>query len=403
MPRRILHVDMDEFFAAVEKFDRPELRGKPLLIGGDAKSRGVVSTASYEARPFGCRSAMPMAKAVRLCPQAIVLPVRGERYRQASEEVFAILGRFSPLVEPLSIDEAFLDVTGCERLLGPADQIAADLKRAIREETGLTASVGVAPNKYLAKLASDLKKPDGLVVITEETVQEILDPLPVSRIWGVGPAGAKALEALNVRTILQLRALPEKLLRQKFGQWGEHIARLARGEDERPVVPDSQAKSIGQEETFPQDIGEMERLRSVLLEQVEEVARRLRRSGLKARTVTLKIRYGDFTTLTRSATLAAATDVTDQLWRSAEAILAIWASKDRRPLRLLGMTASGLQGQEGTQLSLFADAGQLKQQAIDKTLDKITERFGPGAVQRAAGRRRGRSGQETEEEGENHG
>jgi DNA polymerase-4 len=387
MPRHIIHVDMDEFFAAVEKLDRPELRGKPLLIGGSATARGVVSTASYEARPFGCHSAMPMAQAIRLCPQAIVLPVRGERYRQASDEVFAILGRFSPLVEPLSIDEAFLDVTGCERLLGPAERIAADLKGTIREETGLTASLGLAPNKYLAKLASDLEKPDGLVVLTEENAQRVLDPLPVSRIWGVGPAGAKALEALGVRTILQLRALPGKLLKQKFGQWGEHCWRLARGEDDRPVTPDSQAKSIGQEETFPQDVGEIEFLRAVLMEQVQEVARRLRRSGLKARTATLKIRYGDFTTLTRSGTVAEATDVTDVLWRAAEAILLAWAAKDFRPLRLLGMTASGLQGQRGTQLSLFADAGQVKQEAIDRTLDKIAARFGVGAVQRALGRR----------------
>jgi DNA polymerase-4 len=378
---------MDEFFAAVEKLDRPELRGKPLLIGGSATGRGVVSTASYEARPFGCHSAMPMAKAIRLCPQAIVLPVRGERYRQASDQVFAILARFSPLVEPLSIDEAFLDVTGCQRLLGPAEQIAADLKRTIRQETGLTASLGVAPNKYLAKLASDLEKPDGLVVLTEENAQRVLDPLPVSRIWGVGKAGAKELEALSVRTIAQLRALPEKLLKQKFGQWGEHIFRLARGQDDRPVTPDSQAKSIGQEETFPQDAGEIEFLRAVLMEQVQEVARRLRRAALKARTVTLKIRYGDFTTLTRSGTLAEATDVTEELWRCAEGILTIWAAKDFRPLRLLGMTASGLGGQRGTQLPLFADAAQARQKSLDRAMDEITGRFGPGAVQRALKRR----------------
>jgi len=236
MARQIIHVDMDEFFAAVEKLDRPDLRGRPLLVGGDPRGRGVVSTASYEARPYGCRSGMPMVTAIRLCPHAVVLPVRFERYHQMSDRVFAILERFSPLIEPLSIDEAFLDATGCERLLGPAERIATEIKRQIRHETQLTASLGVAPNKFLAKLASDLKKPDGLVVITEENAQEVLDPLPVSKIWGVGPAGAKALEKLHIRTIGQLRRLPESLLLERFGEWGLHCHQLARGLDNRPVA-----------------------------------------------------------------------------------------------------------------------------------------------------------------------
>lgn len=377
---------MDEFFAAVEKLDRPELAGKPLLIGGDPRGRGVVSTASYEARPFGCRSAMPMSTAIRLCPHAVVLPVRYDRYRQLSNQIFAILEQFSPLVEPLSIDEAFLDVTGCQRLLGPAEHIAAEIKRIIRQETQLTASVGVAPNKFLAKLASDLRKPDGLVAISEENVHNVLDPLPASKIWGVGPAGAKELEKLNVCTIGQLRLLPEKMLADRFGDWGLHCHRLARGIDDRPVTPDSQAKSIGQEETFPQDVAEMEELRAVLLGHVQEVARRLRRQGLSARTVTLKLRYGDFTTLTRAKTLPEPTDVTDTLWQTAREIFDAWAGRNFRPLRLLGMTASGLGGQAGRQLGLFQDDRQKMQERLDEATDSIAERFGRKAITRGPAR-----------------
>jgi DNA polymerase-4 len=307
-----------------------------------------------------------------------------------SDQVFAILERFSPLVEPLSIDEAFLDVTGCERLLGPAERIAAEIMHQIRHETQLTASLGVAPNKFLAKLASDLKKPDGLVIITEENAQQALDPLPVSRIWGVGPAGAKALEALGVRTIGQLRKLPEKTLQDRFGEWGLHCHRLARGVDNRPVEPDSQAKSIGQEETFPEDVAELEYLRDVLLGQVQEVARRLRKHGLKARTVTLKIRCGDFTTLTRSRTLPEATNTTETLWQTSESILRAWSQKAHRPLRLLGMTASGLQGRSGSQLPLFSEDRRLKQDRLDRAVDTIAARFGPGAVARGLGARQKR-------------
>ncbi len=387
MDRRILHVDMDEFFAAVEKLDRPELRGKPLLIGGDPKARGVVSTASYEARRFGCHSAMPMATAVRLCPQAIVLPVRGRRYRELSEAVFAIFERFTPLIEPLSIDEAFLDVTGSRRLLGPAEGIAATIKAAIRDELGLTASVGVAFNKFLAKLASDLDKPDGLVVVTAENVRAILDPLPIERLWGVGPASAKQFERLGIATFGQLRQADGAWLRSVLGDSAEHYQRLARGQDDRPVTPDSQAKSLGQEETFARDIGEVDTLRWVLLGQVEHVARRLRRHGLRARTVTLKLRDGTFVTRTRSATLEAPTDVTDELWRQAEGLLMAWARRERCALRLLGFTASGLSA-GGGQMMLFEDPQRPRLRRLDAALDRIAQRFGEGAVRRGPGPRR---------------
>ena len=373
---------MDEFFAAVEKLDRPELRGKPLLIGGDPRGRGVVSTASYEARPFGCRSAMPMSQAMRLCPQAIVLPVRMERYSQISRQVFEVIERFSPLVEPLSIDEAFLDVTGSQRLLGDAVQIGRKIKQAIKDDVGLTASLGVAPNKFLAKLASDLQKPDGLVVITEETVHQVLDDLPVSRLWGVGPASEKALARLNLRTIGQIRKMPPDVLVRALGSAGEHYWRLANGMDDRPVEGGGQAKSVGQEETFVQDVADMTHLRNVLLEQVQQVAGRLRKHKLMARTVTLKIRYGDFTTITRSASFDEPTDQTEQLWRKAISIFEKWASADRRPLRLLGMTASNLCPQEGRQLSLFDDAPSQKQSKLDTAVDDINRRFGRDAIRR---------------------
>lgn len=379
--RQIIHLDMDEFFAAVEKLDNPSLRGKCILVGGSVADRGVVSTASYEARQFGCRSAMAMAKAVRLCPHAIVLPGRHHRYAEISEQLHGILRRYSPLIEPLSIDEAFLDVTGCARLLGSAQTMAADMKRAIRDELHLTASVGVAPNKFLAKLASDLRKPDGLVVITPETMQATLDPLPIRRIWGVGPAGEAQFAKLNIRTIGQLRAAPLSTLQRAFGrEAAEHFHRLSQGLDDRPVTPDGEAKSIGQEQTFAEDVTDLGQLRGVLLGQVEQVARRLRRHGLRARSLHLKLRYGDFTTITRAATLPRATDVTDELWRASVSLLEKWAT-DFRPLRLLGMTANGLTGQGG-QLPLFEDPRHTKLRQLDRAIDDISSRFGPGALRR---------------------
>jgi len=373
---------MDEFFAAVEKLDNPALRGKPLLVGGDPAGRGVVSTASYEAREFGCHSAMPMARAIRLCPDAIVLPVRGKRYRQASEEIFKIMGEFTPLIERLSIDEAFLDITGTERLLGPAPRVAADVKSRVKSRTGLTVSVGVAPNKFLAKLASDLEKPDGLTVIEPDGIHEVLDPLAIRKLWGVGPAAAKQFEKLNIRTIGQLRTASPEMVFAQLGQVGEHLQRLAAGLDDRPVTPDSRAKSIGQEQTFGADIDDLDELTRVLLDQTQQVARRLRQNQLKARTVTLKLRYGDFTTLTRSTTFDEPTDVTDLLWREARGLLDNWSAAQHRPLRLLGMTASQLIGRAGVQGSLFGDPAQDTQKRLDRAVDEIANRFGDSAINR---------------------
>ncbi len=387
MDRVILHVDMDEFFAAVEKLDNPALRGKPLLIGGDPSGRGVVSTASYEARPYGCGSAMPMALAIRRCPHAIVLPVRGKRYAAVSERIFEIFRRYSPVVEPLSIDEAFIDATGSQRLFGDGEQIARSIKQDIRSEMGLTASVGVAPNKFLAKLASDLEKPDGLTVIAPDRVQEILDPLEIRKLWGVGPAAEKRLRAMGVRTVAQLRLAGREYLRSQLGQLGEHLHRLARGQDLREVVCDHNAKSIGQETTFRRDIDDPEVLRTVLLGQVEQVTRRMRRHGLTGRTVTLKIRTGDFATVTRSRTLEEPTDGTEEIWSAASELFQTWASRGLQPLRLLGATVSNLQGRAGRQMSLFASTDRRRQGKLDATLDRIAEKFGTGAIHRGPGRR----------------
>ncbi|MHC4094204.1 MAG: DNA polymerase IV [Planctomycetota bacterium] len=380
--RHILHVDMDAFFAAVEQLDRPELRGKPVLVGGSPTGRGVVSTASYEARPFGCHSAMPMARAVRLCPQAIVVRPRMRRYAEVSRQVLEIAGQFTPLVEPLSIDEAFLDVTGSTRLLGPAGQIARELKRRIREKTHLTASVGLAPNKFLAKLGSDMEKPDGLVIVRSDRVRAFLDALPISRLWGVGKATLPKLEALGVRTFGDLGRFSEMALRNHFGEAGEHFYRLVRGIDDRGVVPDREAKSISHEVTFSVDIDDYDHLRAVLLGQTEHVAHRLRRHGRLARVVTLKVRLADFSTITRSTTLAAGSDRTDVLWDAVAGLFESWSGPRSAAVRLIGMGVSQLSTEEGQQLDLFDQDEVTRRRGLDQTIDQIRRRFGDDAVSR---------------------
>jgi DNA polymerase-4 len=380
--RHIIHVDMDAFFAAVEQLDRPELRGKPVLVGGDPKGRGVVSTASYEARPYGCHSAMPMAAAVRLCPQAVVVRPRIERYVEVSRQVFDILERFTPLIEPISIDEAFLDVTGSTRLLGPPKEIARELKHRIHTETQLTASAGVAHNKFLAKLASDLQKPDGLVVVDPDRIQEFLDPLPISRLWGVGKATLPKLQTLGVSTFRDLRRIREADLRERFGEAGEYFYQLARGIDDREVVPDREAKSISHEVTFHVDVVDHDYLRAVLLDQTEHVTRRLRRHGRLARTIVLKIRSGDFETLTRRTTLAAATGHTHQVWQAAKELFEAWAHRRPFPVRLIGMGVTGLSSEAGQQLNLFDRDETTRDRRLDQAMDEIRDRFGDDAVSR---------------------
>jgi DNA polymerase-4 len=371
---------MDAFFASIEQLDDPAIRGKPVLVGHDGR-RGVVAAASYEARVFGCRSAQPMAVARRLCPSAIVVPVRFSRYRETSDRLFTLLEQFTPLVESLSIDEAFLDVTGTERLFGPAQRVAEMIKIEVRKELQLTASVGVAPNKFLAKLASDLNKPDGLTIIRADEIEKTLSPLPINRIWGIGPKTAAKLESLAIRTIGDLCKYPAEFLQQRFGIEADRYLRLSQGKDVREVTPDHQAKSIGQEQTFGEDLTDPEDVRATLLGQTEQVGYRLRRHGLRAARITVKIRDGEFNTCTRSLTLGEPSDQTRALWQAALRLFDTWADKSFRPVRLIGMSTAQFTLGAG-QLPLFPDPTSEKQRKLDRALDQLTQKFGQPIVHR---------------------
>jgi DNA polymerase-4 len=378
----ILHVDMDAFYASVEQRDRPELRGKPVIVGGSAESRGVVCAASYEARKFGVHSAMPAVTARRLCPQGVFLPVRMRHYAEVARQIREIMLSFTPLVEPLSLDEAYLDVHGCEQLFGPAEEIARKIKARIRSELDLIASVGVAPNKYLAKLASDSSKPDGLMVIEADRVAEFLAPLAVSRIWGIGKKGELRLRALGITTIGQLAATPVQTLIQHFGESGQYMWDLAHGRDDRAVVADREAKSVSTETTFARDIADREVLRSWLLELVEQLGQRIRQIGVQARTVELKLRSSDFRTHTRSLTLSAPTDVTDSLWKAAAELFEKRIARDLLPARLLGVGASGLVREGEIQRELFEETVTQKKRSLDKALDALRSQFGSDIISR---------------------
>jgi DNA polymerase-4 len=372
---------MDAFYASIEQRDRPELRGRPVIVGG-LGNRGVVSAASYEARRFGVRSALPTATARRLCPDGVFLPVRMAHYAAVARQVREILLSVTPLVEPLSLDEAFLDVHGFEPLLGLAPDIARQLKDRIPAETGLTASVGVAPNKFLAKLASDHGKPDGFVIVPSERVTEFLAPLPVGRLWGVGAKGERRLHTLGVRTIGQLAALPVRVMTDHFGKAGRQLWELSHGRDDRAVTPDREAKSLSTETTFPEDVGDRESLRGWLLDLVDELGGRLRKEGVRARTVELKVRSSDFRTRTRSFSLPDATDATDVLWRAALRLFERSVTDEVLPLRLLGVGASHLTRAGMVQRMLFEDDG--RGEALDRTIDAIRGRLGPGAIRRGS-------------------
>jgi len=382
--RTILHLDLDAFYASVEQLDDASLRGKPVIVGGPS-GRGVVCAASYEARRFGVRSALPTAEARRLCPEGIFLPPRFDRYAELSGEVFALYRSYTPLVEPLSLDEAFLDATASRALHGDGRAIARSLKERVRAQTGLTVSAGVADCKMAAKIASDLGKPDGLVVVPEDTAS-FLAPLPVSRLWGVGKVTEAALRELGVGTIGDLARCPETLLVGRFGVNGARMRALARGEDPRPVVPDEEAKSIGAEDTFESDLRGEEALLPHLLAQSERVARRLRESGQRGRTVTVKLKYSDFTQVTRRTTLAAPTDDGPTLY---EAVRSDLRRADlSRAVRLTGVSVSGFTG-ETAQLGLFAESPgaprplPAKRAALNAALDTLATRFGDRAVRPA--------------------
>jgi DNA polymerase-4 len=379
--RTILHVDLDAFFAAVEQRDRPEFRGKPVIVGGGGPDmRGVVSAASYEARRFGVHSAMPLRTAGRLCPDGVFLPVDGAKYQRVSREVMAILRRFTPLVEPISIDEAFLDVTGSRALFGDGETIARKIKDAVRAEVDLTISVGVATTKLVAKVASDLRKPDGLVVVEPGQEAAFLAPLSIGRLWGVGTSTAAALRDYGVATIGDLAALPPDVLSRRFGKHGTDLADRARGMDPDPVSDPADAKSIGHEHTFDVDTSDREVIERALLGMAEGVASRLRSSGVKASTIAVKIRDSSFRTITRQRTLAEPTDLTEPIWRTALDL----ARPEVRGIRvrLLGVTASNLGNPD--QLSLFESEvdGDRRRRAVEAA-DEIRRRFGERAVTRA--------------------
>ncbi|MBW1947919.1 MAG: DNA polymerase IV [Deltaproteobacteria bacterium] len=377
--RRIIHMDMDAFYAAVETLDRPEIKGRPVIVGGSSR-RGVVSSASYEARAYGIHSAQPIATAKRLCPDGVFLPVRMRRYQEVSSRIMEIFGRFTPLVEPVSIDEAFLDVTGSERLFGSVVEIAGALKKLVLEETGLTVSAGVAPNKFLAKIASDMDKPDGLTVVEPGMVAAFLDPLPIDRLWGVGEATRRTLTGtLGVRRIGDLKRLPRGLLERRFGKLGLRLYDLARGRDEREVVPGHEVKSIGHERTYPEDILDPDRARREILYLADLVARRLRRKGFSGKTVTLKVKYADFTLRTRSSTLALGTDDAREIYAACLALLPR-TEVGRRPLRLLGVSVSNLEREMDRQLALFQDERRLKKRRLNLATDRVQEKFGDRVI-----------------------
>ena len=376
----IAHVDMDAFYASVEQRDRPALRGLPVIVGASPGGRGVVSAASYEARRFGVRSAMPISRAVRLCPQGVYLPVDMDKYQRVSAEIMAILRDFSPLVEPVSVDEAFVDLAGTETLFGPAAEAVRTIKTRIRAETGLTASAGLAANKFVAKVASDLRKPDGLVIVPAGTEAGFLAPLPVERLWGVGRVLAEALSSMGIATIGQLQGMPASTLERRFGEHGRHLHDLAFGRDERTVEPSTAAKSIGAETTFGVDCTDPERIRRTLRRHAERVARELREEHLSAARVTLKLRFADFRTLTRSHTGDPTRDGLE-LYRRALAMLDREAVAE--PVRLIGLSASGLGPGDQGQLPLL-DPVAVRRDRLGPVVDRLTARFGEGAVKPAS-------------------
>jgi DNA polymerase-4 len=373
--RSILHVDMDAFYASVEQRDDPGLRGKPLVVGGSAR-RGVVLAASYAVRPFGIRSAMPMARALRLCPDLLVVPPRFDRYSEVSDEVFRIFHAFTPEVEGLSLDEAFLDVTRSISLHGAPVEQARRIKQRIRDELGLTASVGIAEVKFAAKIASDLRKPDGLVVVPAGGVREFLAPLPVARLWGVGPKTEEVLLRRGLKRIGDVAGSDRAQLERELGSLGPWLHDLASGIDDRAVEPDREAKSVGAEETFEEDLAG-EDLLPFIHGQALRVASRLRRAGLRARSVHLKVKFADFRIVTRQETLAAPSDDGAEIYAVARRLL---TKVDGRPARLTGVHAGDLGPR--TQLGLFDESppGARKRARLNASLDRIADRFGPGAV-----------------------
>jgi DNA polymerase IV len=378
--RAIIHVDMDAFYASVEQRDNPELRGKPLIVGGDAR-RGVVVAASYEVRKYGVKSAMPMARALKLAPHAKVVRPRFSAYSEASEQVSGIFERYTPLVEPLSLDEAFLDVTASVGLFGAPTDMARRIRKEIAAETGLPSSAGIASVKFVAKIASDLAKPNGQREVRPEETVAFLAGLPVARLWGVGPKTEEALKRAGLERIGQIAEKDAAWMEARWGASGRHLWELARGIDAREVVPDREAKSVGAEDTFDEDLTGMEALAPHVHAQALRVARRLRRAGVKGRVVQLKVKFWDFTLVTRRTTLPTETDDGQMLYRVARELLE--KTHEERPVRLTGVSVQELGSSGGgAQLGLFTEAPR-KSDKLNSALDRIAEKFGTKAVRPA--------------------
>ncbi|CUH96918.1 DNA polymerase IV [Propionispora sp. 2/2-37] len=375
--RWILHADMDAFYASVEQRDHPEFRQQPVIVGGNS-SRGVVAAASYEARQYGVRSAMPMAEARRRCPQGIYVLPNMAKYAKISGEIMQILASFSPVIETLALDEAFLDITGMELLHNDVVDIAVKIKEQIRAQLNLIISVGVAPNKFLAKLASAYNKPDGLMVIRPGEELSLLSPLPVSKLWGVGEVTERILKSLQIETIGQLRQIDPYTLEKHLGRYSIELYNLAWGRDDRLVIPDREAKSVGNEETFSRDIQSQESILAALLSLAERVGWRLRKEGLCGKTITLKVRFSSFRTVTRSLTLMQPIAIDEVIYHTALQLMAIIPVKEG--IRLLGITVSGL-GPREQQLNLFNEVTD-KQEKIADAMDFLKERFGTHIVTR---------------------
>jgi DNA polymerase IV len=386
MNRTILHVDMDAFYAAVEQRDHPEFKGKPVIVGSDpkgGKGRGIVATCSYEARKFGVHSAQPISQAWKLCPHGIYVQPDMGKYARASGCVMNVLWGFTDMLEQISIDEAFLDVTGSERLFGSGLEIAEKIKRRIRDELHLTASVGVAGNKFIAKVASDLKKPDGLVVVEPGREKEFLAPLPIARLWGVGPKTEACLKKIGLERIGQIAALPQNELSARLGKSGVHLWQLAQGIDDRPVLPEEGCKSIGHEITFERDTSDSALLEAALLNLTEKVAHRLRAQRVRARTIAIKFREADFSTFTRRTTLKVPADTAEKIFPIAQQLFKS-LFREGVLVRLIGVHGSNLEANEsGQQMSLFNPVQQ-KDRKLAAALDDITQRFGDHAITRAA-------------------
>ena len=382
--RAILHIDMDAFYASVEQRDNPELQGKPVIIGG-TMGRGVVSTASYEARKYGVRSAMPMSEALRRCPDGIYLLPDMEKYRAVSEQIMAIFHRFTPDVEAISLDEAFVDVTGSQKLFGSAEQIGKQIKQDIYTELHLTASVGLAYNKFLAKIASDLDKPNGFYVVHEEDLQEKIWPLPIYRMMGVGVRTSEVLERMGVKTIGQLAVMDRGLLEHMLGKAGGQMHDLANGIDQRPVEAEREAKSFGRETTFPTDIKDQYMLETVLFTLTDDVCHSLRSHRMKGRTVSIKVRYPDFKSITRAVTLEHYTSSFEPVFDAVKQLMA-QNYKEGTPVRLIGVTVSNLKQESEIieQQDLFVNQKNIeKMNALNKVLDNINEKYGGDVVHRA--------------------